>query len=149
MLSLPAGAIPTKKINWHCQLSANLNGDDTHFWESGQDAWKGSGSMVCEGGGQSLCRKVAVAFNSLYEGFGANQTATLDMQVDMSTSMSPNEFQVRSVVSDRDLGPSVRWAFSSQLSEGRVFVTAFQPDLAVYSVQRGNLLIRSAGECTN
>lgn len=139
-------ATAPKAPRWHCQISASMRGDIDHFWKYGQDSWKGVGTMVCEGGGPSTFRNVTVDYHSYFEGFGADSNASLDVQIDLWTSMLPRDFQTRHQVWDRDNGPSVKWTISSALTEGRVFVSAFRPDIAHSSIQRGYLVIRPRSE---
>lgn len=145
MLLVPAALAAPKRV-WDCQISAKLTGSGQHFMYYGRDAWNGEGSLYCESGPNDIYRKVAVSFNSMFDGFGADRNSNIHMMIDMTTVADPNEMQIRAVVADRNSGNKVQWRFSSELSEAEVYVTGLSPAPAVRSLQRGTIFIRSSGE---
>jgi hypothetical protein len=136
----------TQKDVWNCQISATLLGNAQHFLYYGRDAWNGDGSVYCVAGAKDVFRTVAVSFNSLFDGFGADRNSNLHLLINMVTEGDPNELQVRALVTDRMAGPKVQWRFLSGLNSADVFVTLATPSPAVRSLQRGTLFIRSSGD---
>ena len=142
--SLSASAIP--KLVWECQISATLLGNGQHFLYYGRDAWNGNGSLYCVSGDRDVFRNVAVSFNSLFDGFGADRNSNLQLVINMLSEVDPNELQIRALVTDRNPGPRVQWRYSSELKSADVFVTSTTPNAALRSLQRGTLFIRSSGD---
>jgi len=142
---LSAAAASESRV-WDCQITADLKGEGRHFLIYGRDSWNGEGSLYCESGAQNTYRPIVVSFNSMYDGFGADQYSHLQLLIDLTTKMHPAELQIRTLVRDRDESIRVKWQFSSQLIEGRVFVTNSTPAAATRSLQRGTLFIRSSGD---
>jgi hypothetical protein len=131
---------------WACQISAKLHGSGQHFLYYGRDAWNGDGSLYCESGAQDIYRKVAVSFNSMFDGFGADRNSVVQLIINMDTEMNPNELQIRALVADRNAGQKVQWNIESELNHAEIFVTYATPSTAGRSLQRGTLFIRSSGE---
>ncbi len=144
MFSLSAFATP--KPSWKCQISATLLGNGQHFLYYGRDAWNGDGSLYCVAGSKDVFRNVAVSFNSLFDGFGADRNSNLQLVIDMVTEVDPAELQIRALVTDRNSGPKVQWRYSSELNSADIFVTVATPSPALRSLQRGTLFIRSSGD---
>lgn len=142
---LPAQALAAKR-NWDCQISAHLTGSGQHYLYYGRDAWNGDGTLNCASGAMNVSRKVAVSFNSMLDGFGADRNSSVQMLLDLNTRMNPNELQIRAMVNDLVSGEKVQWAFASGLNEADVYITHATPSQAMRSLQRGTIFIRSSGE---
>lgn len=142
LLTLRAEAAPM----WHCQLVAGLVGDSEHFMYYGRDSWNGTGYLYCESGSQTVNRSVAVSFNSMEVGFGADQHARLDLEMEIYTQTNPARLQVRGMVADIDRANSVRWQITTGLTDVRVWVSSVSQKMAYPSLQRGTLFIRATGD---
>lgn len=145
-ISLQSAHAALPKRVWGCQISARLVGSGQHFLYYGRDAWNGDGLLQCESGGLNVQRTVAVSFNSMLDGFGADRNSAVQLVLDLNTRMNPNELQIRALVSDLVSGEKVQWAFASGLSDAEVFVTHATPAQATRSLQRGTIFIRSTGD---
>lgn len=126
---------------WQCDSRLELAGDRGHFLRYGRDSWSGLSTLRCYSGPQVTEEVVAVTFNSLDFGFGADENSGLEMDVSLLTRVDPTRLQMRSLVAGSEQDGWLTWLVDSALSEASILVRVPSRQ-ALSSLSRGTLYLR-------
>lgn len=128
-------------------MTIRVSGNSPHFVTYGRDSWEGTSTLFCQQGGTTRTRRVTLTYNSFPDGFGAGASSQLTFTVSLTTTVDPNDLQVRTFVVNREapIAPT-RWDFATGKTSGTVSVSRVDQSEVARSLQRGTLYVRSSLE---
>ena len=127
---------------WNCTMEADLVGNADFYLRYGRDSWQGKAFLTCESEVGQFNQYMDISFNSLLSGVGVNEGSKIHVALQMRTSVTPPNASIYVHVSNKELGPAVKWHTESESSQLDIQVTAEGMSNIQQSLQQGSLYIR-------
>lgn len=142
LVGMPAGASLPPTAPWVCDFQSQLAGVASHYLLYGRDSWTGDARLECNRGIEHQIREVEVTFNSLKDGFGADQSTRLQMDFNMVAYTALPALPVHSVVVNDRVGLPAEWQMQNGTTAAHALITSLDVPGAEKSLKMGTLFIR-------